>query len=101
MAIKAPVLTIKEKEYTMNPPKARIWRSLTKLQSKPDDVDTWVKVVSVAFQDQGITEDDIWNEIGFADLMPLSFQCISYVNDLVNEKLQGVIDSKNEEQEQA
>lgn len=91
---KAPVLKINDKEYTMAEPKARTWRELTKLKEEPETTETWVKIVAKAFSNHNITEDDIWDNVGISDLMPLSFQCISYVNELINEKLDSVL-SKN------
>ena len=87
--MKIPKIKINDKEYEMKEPSARIWRELTKLDGKPDDVDKFSEVIGIVYGNQGVTAD-MALDMPISDLMPASLECMTYVNALVNEKLEKI-----------
>ena len=88
--METPKIKINCKEYIMQEPSARVWRELTKLESADDDVDKFSKVIEVVYGKQGITAD-MALDMPISDLMPSALQAMSYINSLVNEKLEKMV----------
>ena len=89
--MKAPILIIDDKKLTMKEPRAKVWRKLTQLKDKEQDIDTFAEIIATAFSADGITADDVLDNVTVSELIPLSFACISYVNELVDSKLEKIV----------
>ena len=80
----------------MHEPKARVWRKLTELKDRDQDIDTFAEILAVAYGDYGYSTDDILDNVEVSDLIPASFQAITFVNELVESKLTKIVaDPKN------
>ena len=94
--MEAPKLKYGGTEVTMHEPKARVWRKLTELKDKDQDIDTFAEILAVAYGDYGYSTDDILDNVEVSDLIPASFAAITFVNELVESKLTKIVnDPKN------
>lgn len=79
----------------MHEPKARVWRKLTELKDKDQDIDTFAEILSVAYGDYGYSTDDILDNVEVSDLIPSAFAAVTFVNELVESKLTKVVADPN------
>lgn len=98
-----PVLTINGKSYEMQEPKARMWRTWTKFHEEkgtlpPEDfIDKHAELLAGVFD--GVTADDILDNLDLADIMPLYFKCYTCLTSLLTAKLSEIEKNAGTEEE--
>jgi len=97
-----PTITIRDKTYEANKPKARIWRELCRFDEDKKNLpaeeflDAHAVIIAKVFD--GITKDDILDELFIDEILTTYQDIFSWVASLITSKLGEI---KNVESEEA
>jgi hypothetical protein len=101
--IKIPTITINEKEYKAQKPKARIWENFCKFDEAKKNLpaeeflSAHAELIAQVFD--GITKDDILDELYLDDILFIYSEIFVWITSLLTAKLAEI--PKNVESEEA